>query len=497
MRTEGVPYSEPVDDAMLVQQAREGAKEAFAGLYDRYAARLHDFLASMLRDRDDAADVLHDTFLLAGARLHQLRDPAKVRPWLYAIARHQALRRIQQRSRLDPLEETEVTASGPGPADVASQDELAELVQAAAAGLNPRDRVVLDLHLRQGMEGQELGEAIGVSTSHAYVLLSRLRDQVERSLGALLVTRLGRRDCDDLAAMLEGWDGRFTPAVRKRVARHVDGCDMCAERRRQAVSPLALLAAVPTVSLPDALRDRVLGDVELVSYDGRPWPARRDGFPPKMPHQSRARSAAPLAAALLAVLGALALLAGDAGPDGEEVASVASVTTTAEPVPVEPGPTESLAPSAPDPGSSSSTTGGSPATAGPSSTGGASPPARGDADPEPVIDTDGPSLGKLTVTPPRISAVGPCAGGSPTTAAVTISASDPSGVVGVVLDRGAPVAGSVAMRASGTGSYTAAVGPVSGGSVGPGSTVVVPLTVTATDGAGNTSTDTGSLTVTC
>lgn len=50
----------------------------------------------MLRDRDEAADVLHDTFLVAGARLHHLRDPAKLRPWLFAIARHETLRRITQ-----------------------------------------------------------------------------------------------------------------------------------------------------------------------------------------------------------------------------------------------------------------------------------------------------------------------------------------------------------------------------------------------------------------
>jgi hypothetical protein len=109
---------------------------------------------------------------------------------------------------------------------------------------------------------------MGVSAGHAYVLLSRLRDQVERSLGALLIARQGRADCTELDALLSGWDGRYSPLMRKRVARHVDSCDVCADRRRIMVSPFALLAAVPLVAAPVWLRDRVLDDVELAAFDG-------------------------------------------------------------------------------------------------------------------------------------------------------------------------------------------------------------------------------------
>ena len=63
------------------------------------------------------------------------------------------------------------------PADMAadreSGSELVALVAAAAEGLGPRDQVVLELHAPAGLEGQELGDAIGVSASHAYVLVSR------------------------------------------------------------------------------------------------------------------------------------------------------------------------------------------------------------------------------------------------------------------------------------------------------------------------------------
>ena len=70
-----------------------GDRGAFAAIYDRYADRLHDFCWSVLRDRDEAADATQDAFLVAAERLGQLRDPERLRPWLYAVARSQALRR--------------------------------------------------------------------------------------------------------------------------------------------------------------------------------------------------------------------------------------------------------------------------------------------------------------------------------------------------------------------------------------------------------------------
>ena len=55
--------------------------------------------------------------------------------------------------------------------------------------------------------------------------------------------------------------------MRKRVARHVDSCEVCADRRRVMVSPFALLAAVPLLPAPLWLRDRVMDGVQLAGYD--------------------------------------------------------------------------------------------------------------------------------------------------------------------------------------------------------------------------------------
>jgi len=255
-------------DAELVERVLRGDREAFAQVYDTYADRLHDFAYSMLRQREDAMDAVADAFVTTAERLDQLRDPERLRPWLYSIVRRECLRRLKQRSRTAYTDDDamlDLPDQGAGPEAMAETTALQALVWDAAAGLNERDRAMLDLHLRQGLDGAELGEAMDMTADNAYVSLSRLRDQVERSIGALLVARTARHTCDDLDGVLGDWDGEYTPLVRKRVARHVDKCAACTRRRVALASPAALLAGVPAFAAPAMLRDRVLEDSRLVS----------------------------------------------------------------------------------------------------------------------------------------------------------------------------------------------------------------------------------------
>ena len=76
-----VPDWDIVSDADLVGAALSGDRMAFAGIYDRYADRLHDFCVGMVRDRDAAADCVQDVFCTAATALDKLREPDKLRPW--------------------------------------------------------------------------------------------------------------------------------------------------------------------------------------------------------------------------------------------------------------------------------------------------------------------------------------------------------------------------------------------------------------------------------
>ena len=262
----GATIPDGSSDSALVARVLDGDREAFAEVYDRYADRLYDFARSMLRNPEDASDAVADAFVAFAEKLPQLREPDRLRPWLYAIVRTECLRRIKARGRIafggdEQLVDMADTAAASD--ELVARSELQQLVWDAAGGLAERDRAILDLHLRQGLDGAELGEAMGVSASNAYVMMNRLRGQLERSLGALLVAKTGRSDCADLDSTLSNWDGEFSPLVRKRVARHVDGCARCTMRKAAMASPLALFAGVSAFAAPAGLRERVLSSVTL------------------------------------------------------------------------------------------------------------------------------------------------------------------------------------------------------------------------------------------
>jgi RNA polymerase sigma factor (sigma-70 family) len=261
-----------VSDAELARAAATGDRGAFAMIYDRYADRLHDFCVGMLRDRDAAADCVQDVFCTAATQLPKLREPDRLRPWLYAIARNEALRCIRDRRREHASDELPDEAShDAGPDTLAARNELANLIAEAAGGLVDRDRTVLELAYRHGLDGPELANALEVSPGTANKMVSRLRNTIESSLGALLVARRAQQSadkCAELGAILADWDGRFSVLMRKRISRHIESCSTCDEERRRLVNPVALLGAAPVfIPAPAWLRDHTLGQIQLTSAD--------------------------------------------------------------------------------------------------------------------------------------------------------------------------------------------------------------------------------------
>ncbi|RGC67872.1 ECF RNA polymerase sigma factor SigR [Micromonospora sp. MW-13] len=232
------------DDTALVEAVRRGERAGLEGMYRRYADRLYTYARTMLREPEAAADAVHDAFLIASQRIGQLREPDRLRSWLYAIVRSECLRQLRERSRSLPLEEAdEPVADTADPATGVNAEQVRALVHAAAAALNPGDREVVHLAIRHDLSSADIGAALGVPANHAHARLSRARSQLERALGALLVARTGARDCPALADLIDGWQGRLTPTLRKRVSRHIESCAVCGLLRREQLSPAALLSA--------------------------------------------------------------------------------------------------------------------------------------------------------------------------------------------------------------------------------------------------------------
>src|SRR5271167_3073656 len=147
-----------MDDREIVRAIATGDPAGLAEAYDKYAESLHGYCHMMLSEPEDAADAVQDTFVIATARLGGLRDPRKLRPWLYAVARNECHRWL--RATEADLDEAGDPARQAGPsadADESSERaELRRLARAALDGLNPGEREVIELGLRYDLHGADL-----------------------------------------------------------------------------------------------------------------------------------------------------------------------------------------------------------------------------------------------------------------------------------------------------------------------------------------------------
>jgi len=300
-----------------------GDPAALAAAYDHYAPALYAYSRSLLSDPATAAEAVQGTFVVAALRLAGLRDPSRLRPWLYAVARNECHRQLVGDGAAAPPEPGEA-ATGEDTTDFGDaleQAELRELVWAALAGLSAADREIVELSLRHEFYGADLADALGVPRNQAHALTSRGRAAFETALGALLVTRSGQGSCADLAEILSSWDGELTTAIRKQVRRHVDTCPSCGGQRRRALSPVALLSLLPVPVLPDGLRSQVFGLI----MDGSPGaaaicmdiavraePFTRSGFPVPLDPVTPVRGPATLMPAAGVLVAVFALFGGGA-----------------------------------------------------------------------------------------------------------------------------------------------------------------------------------------
>lgn len=494
------------DDVALVELARRDAGAGWSAIWDAHGHSLHSYCRRLLDDGADADDVVADVFLVASRRLDQLREPAALRAWLFAIARRSIQRRWRTRQRTVPVDpqgtvmSARTTAESVDDQAAVSADDAAELVAAASAGLSVADRDLLALTLGADLDTSEVARITGDQQAAISVRVTRLKDRVAKAAGALLVARHHRRDCEILDGILAGWDGTFDTVWRKRIARHVESCETCEDRRRGAVAAFA--SPLLLAPLSDALRDRVLQPIRSVGAWGTgagatadpdeagAWVTRDDGFPvaEAWPSASRRRGAAILAVAaalLLLVVGGV-LLAGNED-EAVDLAAVDDATATTS---TTPAPTTTTT-SVPE-----TTTSAVAEVATPTD-----PPAGGLPDPAPTIapppptDTAPPTAPpapppgvRIDVEPESFASCGSSEYEATATMVVTAGGGDESTTLR--WDGGTP--GSVVV--DGVGTMEVAIGPLSRVDGGPVSQTITIVAMTV-DAAGASASDTDTVTI--
>lgn len=328
-------------DAVLVEAARRQEPGAYGELFRRWYDRSYDVAMNIIRDREAAADVAQDAFLVGWERLMDLRDPDAFGGWILRTTRNRALNRVtRDRYRtMEPIEGHEEGPSMPDPdADPALHAERSDqrrLIWTAVAALGERDTSLLDLHLRHGLEPAEIAEELRITPNNASQLLFRLRRKLREAIGAVLLWRDGHPTCANLATLLaEG--GSFNTQVASTIRRHQRDCNECLREISRQTNPEQLFAAVPLAVAPLLFKERAAAALTQAGIPMAPPAATAVPVPTGPPHGT-GRVAAVAGSAIVAITATVAVLWWPSGPDGGTSAAggsgrrVPSAVVTAEP----------------------------------------------------------------------------------------------------------------------------------------------------------------------
>jgi RNA polymerase sigma-70 factor, ECF subfamily len=210
MATESIPLEIPVDDELeLVAKAREGDTASFSILLRRYEGKIFRLAMNITQNREDAEDVLQESFLKAYEHLDQFLGNSKFYTWIVRIAVNQALMKLRKRrsdravsldEQIDTGEDTvvrEIAAWDPDPEQRYSQEELHTILSGVIDELAPIYRTVFTLRDVDGLSTEETAEALDLSVPAVKSRLLRARLQLREKL-----TRFFKRKGDDAFAYM-------------------------------------------------------------------------------------------------------------------------------------------------------------------------------------------------------------------------------------------------------------------------------------------------------
>ncbi|WP_188189206.1 RNA polymerase sigma factor [Nonomuraea sp. SYSU D8015] len=262
-----------MNDRVLVEALRARDPGALAALYDAYAEEVYRYCRSLLLSADSAQVALRDTLIAAEAHAGALTEPDRLRTWLYALARVECV----HRRAAEPPGAEEALAEAP-PLDDPADADLRVMAWNAVHGLPVADREILELSIRHELPDAELAQVLGIPARQVESAMEEARDRLCDAITAEILARKGPYDCPRRAAILSGFSGELTAAMRERLVRHLPQCEICAPHRGRQVSATKVFELLPQAEPPDSLRLRVLScfvDPELLPY--RRYVARRTG----------------------------------------------------------------------------------------------------------------------------------------------------------------------------------------------------------------------------
>jgi len=167
------------DDIIYIRRTLAGDTDAFSVLVERYQSPVFSVVARMVRQRQDAEDVVQDVFLKVYSSLADFRGEARFSTWICRIAYTTAVSHIR-RHRPDragiEIQNDHDTCTTDDENNL--HDERLQQLQRLLAQLPPEDAVLLTLYYQHDKTMDEIASISGLSVSNVKVRLHRIRKRL-------------------------------------------------------------------------------------------------------------------------------------------------------------------------------------------------------------------------------------------------------------------------------------------------------------------------------
>jgi RNA polymerase sigma-70 factor (ECF subfamily) len=184
------------NDISLVLAAQHGDKRAFTQLVEKYEQRAYNLARKMMRDQQDAEDVLQETFISVYRNLSNFHGDSSFSTWLYRIATNASLMKLRRRKEpplsLDESIESngdaalprEIADWGITPEEALLSSETRAQMDVAITALPELLRTVFVLRDVEGLSVQETADVLKISVPNVKTRLHRARLMLRETLSA-------------------------------------------------------------------------------------------------------------------------------------------------------------------------------------------------------------------------------------------------------------------------------------------------------------------------
>ncbi len=174
-------------DLYYVNKVTNGETNAFSVLVDRYKIMVFTISFRILKNREEAEEVAHDTFLNAYNSLHSFKGESKFTTWIYKIAYHRSLDYLKKRKTTIVMDSLHDFSDRTMPLTESVLDRIEEedrkIILKKAMDLLPSEySVVVTLYYLEELSLREISKITGTSSDTVKVKLFRARKKLAEIL---------------------------------------------------------------------------------------------------------------------------------------------------------------------------------------------------------------------------------------------------------------------------------------------------------------------------